>query len=168
MYLVEQNMLTCFNVKKTQYFSNTVHYCRSSMSRLSQTLSFLQSPSFRQASLLWLANWHSALWLAEHHKPRRKFNTPFHNHELQLSKLKTVNNVLSFTISSSREWKRVAWQTVMKLVCVCKQAAITDGLYTPLWCDPVSLSLFLSFCLSHTHTRRTKLCIWAVNSKYLN
>ncbi len=29
---------------------------------------FLQSPSFQQASLLWLANWPSALWLAEHHK----------------------------------------------------------------------------------------------------
>ncbi len=42
-------MLTCFNVQKTHYFSNTVHYCRSSMPRLSQTLRFLQSPSFRQA-----------------------------------------------------------------------------------------------------------------------
>uniref|UniRef100_A0A671TB43 Abl interactor 2-like n=1 Tax=Sinocyclocheilus anshuiensis TaxID=1608454 RepID=A0A671TB43_9TELE len=26
-----QNMLTCFNVQKTHYFSNTVHYCRSYM-----------------------------------------------------------------------------------------------------------------------------------------
>ncbi len=43
-------MLTCFNVKKTKhYFSNTVHYCSSSIPRLSQMLSFLQSPSFRQA-----------------------------------------------------------------------------------------------------------------------
>ncbi len=42
-------MSTCFNVQKTHYFSNTVHYCRSSMLRLSQTLRFLQSPSFRQA-----------------------------------------------------------------------------------------------------------------------
>ncbi len=41
-------MSTCFNVKNT-LFSNTVHYCRSSMLRLSQTLHFLQSPSFRQA-----------------------------------------------------------------------------------------------------------------------
>ncbi len=38
-----------FNVQKTHYFSNTVHYCRSSMPRLSQTLRFLQRPSFRQA-----------------------------------------------------------------------------------------------------------------------
>ncbi len=40
--------LTCFNVKKTHSFSNTVHYCRSSMPRLSQTRHFLQSPSFQQ------------------------------------------------------------------------------------------------------------------------
>uniref|UniRef100_A0A672L229 Ig-like domain-containing protein n=1 Tax=Sinocyclocheilus grahami TaxID=75366 RepID=A0A672L229_SINGR len=44
-----RNMLTWFNVQKTHYFSNTVHYCRSSMPRLSQTLRFLQSPSFPQA-----------------------------------------------------------------------------------------------------------------------
>ncbi len=42
-------MLTCFIVQKTHYFSNAVHYCMSSMPRLSQTLRFLQSPSFRQA-----------------------------------------------------------------------------------------------------------------------
>ncbi len=114
-------MLTCFNVKKTHYFSNTVHYCSSSMPRLSQTLHFLQAPPSDKHSLLWLANWHSVLWLAEHHKPCLKCNAPFHNRELQLSKfkVKTVNNVLSFTISSSPS--RVT-DTVMKLLCVCTQA----------------------------------------------
>ncbi len=34
---------------KKHYLSNTVHYCRSSMPRLFQMLSFLQSPSFPQA-----------------------------------------------------------------------------------------------------------------------
>ncbi len=44
VYLVNMNnVLKCFIVKKTHYFSNTVHYCG-----LSQTLHFLQSPSFRQ------------------------------------------------------------------------------------------------------------------------
>ncbi len=38
-----------FNVQKTHYFSNTVHYFRSSIRRLSQTRIFLQSPSYRQA-----------------------------------------------------------------------------------------------------------------------
>ncbi len=41
-------MLTCFNVQKTHYFSNTVHYCSSSMPRLFQMHCFLQSPSFQQ------------------------------------------------------------------------------------------------------------------------
>ncbi len=36
-------------LKKKHYFSNTVHFCKSYMPRPSQTLNFLQSPSFRQA-----------------------------------------------------------------------------------------------------------------------
>ncbi len=55
---------------------------------------FYKVPPSDKHSLLWLANWHSALWLAEHHKLRQKCNAPFHNRE-------TVDNVLSFTISSS-------------------------------------------------------------------
>ncbi len=43
---------------------------------------FYKVPPSDKRSLLWLANWHSALWLAEHHKPRRKCNAPFHNREL--------------------------------------------------------------------------------------
>ncbi len=92
-------MLTCLNVQKTHYLSNTVHYCRSSMPHL--RFVFYQVPPSDKRSLLWLANWPRALWLAEYHKPRRKCNAPFHNRKLQLSKLKTLNNVLSFTISSS-------------------------------------------------------------------
>ncbi len=30
---------------------------------------FFKVPSSDKRCLLWLANWHSALWLAEHHKP---------------------------------------------------------------------------------------------------
>ncbi len=110
---------------------------------------FYKVPPSDKHSLLWLASWHSALWLAKHHKPSRRCYAPFHNRQPQLSKLKTINNVLSFTISSSLrgEQSRVT-DTVTKLVCVCKQAiikTISDGVYTPLWCDPVSLS--------HTHTQ---------------
>ncbi len=73
---------------KKHNFSNTVHCCRCSMPRFSQMLLFYKVPPSDKHSLLWLANWHSALWLAEHHKPCRKCNSPFHNRELQLSKLK--------------------------------------------------------------------------------
>ncbi len=38
-------MLTCFQVYKTDYFSNTLHYCRSSMPHLSNS-------SFSTRSLL--------------------------------------------------------------------------------------------------------------------
>ncbi len=43
VHLVQQNMLTCFNVQKTHYFSSTVHYCSTSMPRLSQ-MSFSIKP----------------------------------------------------------------------------------------------------------------------------
>ncbi len=46
-------MLTWFNVKKTHYFSNTVHYCRSSLKRFV----FYKVPPSDKHSLLWLANW---------------------------------------------------------------------------------------------------------------
>ncbi len=64
-------------------------------------------------------------------------------------KVKTVNNVLSFTISSCLRGEQSNMTDMMKLEYVCKQAVnktISDRLYTQLWCDPVSLSL------SHTHT----------------
>ncbi len=67
--------------------------------------------------------------------------------------VKTVNNVLSFTISSSQRGEQShVTDTVMKLVCVWTQSVIkmiSDGLYTPLWCDPISLSL------SNTNTQAT-------------
>ncbi len=75
-------------------------------------------------------------------------------------KVKTVNNVLSFTISSSpRGEQSHVTDTMMKLVCVCTQAAvkmISEELYTPLWCDPLSLSLSLSLSLTHTHKPRLR------------
>ncbi len=53
------------------------------------------------------------------HKPLRKCNAPFHNRKLQLSKLKTVNNVLSFTISSSPKEEQ-------SLVTDTRRVSITD------------------------------------------
>ncbi len=38
------------------------------MPRLSQMLVFYKAPPSDKCSLLWLASWHSAMWLAEHHK----------------------------------------------------------------------------------------------------
>ncbi len=47
---------------------------------------FYKAPPSDKHSLLWLANWPSALWLAEHHKHSQKCNAPYNNRELQLSK----------------------------------------------------------------------------------
>ncbi len=113
---------------------------------------FYQVPPSDKHSLIWLANWHSALWLAEHHKPRQKCNAPFHNRKLP--KWKTINNALSFTCSSSREGKRVAWQTQWWCLYVFANKPWLRKL-TPLWCDHLYLSppLSLSFSLTHTQTR---------------
>ncbi len=152
-------MLACVNVKK-HYFSNTVHYCRSSM----PLLVFYKAPPSKH-SLLWLANWSSALWLAEHHKPCRKCNSPFHNRELQFfkTKLKTVNNVLFYHQFKSERGTESWWSSYV----------FANKLR--LWCDLYSLSLthtHTQFCswltLSHKHTQCSKLCIWTVNSKYFN
>ncbi len=77
-------MLTCFNVQKIYYFSNTVHYCSSSLPRISQTLRFLQSPSIRQvlSALIGTTDWRCD-WLNTS-STCRKCNCPHHNHELQL------------------------------------------------------------------------------------
>ncbi len=103
---------------------------------------FYKVPPSDKHSLLWLANWHSAFWLVEHHKPRRKCNTPFHNRELQLSKWMFYHQ---FKPESGIE----SHDRHMMLVCISKQAAIkmiSDGLYTLLWCDHLSLS----HTLTHT------------------
>ncbi len=53
---------------KTHYFPHTVHYCCSSMRRLSETRRFLQSSSFWEARCALIGQLSSALWLAEYLK----------------------------------------------------------------------------------------------------
>ncbi len=82
------------------------------MPRLSQMLCFLKSPSFRQAQSALIGQLTQCIVIGR---------TP---HAL-VGNVKTVNNVLSFTIRSSPkgEQSRVR-ETVMMRVCVCTQAAI--------------------------------------------
>ncbi len=56
--------------------------CPASLKRLV----FYKAPPSDKRSLLWLANWHSALWLAEHHKLRRKCNAPFQASVFKMNK----------------------------------------------------------------------------------
>ncbi len=120
---------------------------------------FYKVPPSDKRSLLWLAKWPRALWLAEHHKPRRKCNSPFHICKLQLSKLKTVNNVLSFTISSSPkgEQSRVTDSDEARMCLHTSRGCVT---LSPSFTNPSTnthdaaavLQLWLSISLSHTHT----------------
>ncbi len=125
-------MLTCFNVQKTHYFSNTVHCCGSS--------DWPADPV--------LCDWQNTTSAC------RKCNAPFHNRQLQLSKvnIKTVNNGLSFTISSSpRVQQSCLTDTVMKLVYVYKQAAIKKADLRKL-----KAVMWPCFSLSHTHTHKSR------------
>ncbi len=70
-------MFTRFEVQKTHYFPHTVHYCCSSMPRLSETRWFLQRSSFWEARRALIGQLSSALWLAEYLKRVTEMLRPF-------------------------------------------------------------------------------------------
>ncbi len=157
------------NVQKTHSFSNTVHYCRSSMPRLSQTLRFLQSLLLTSAVCsYWPTDSVHCDWPNTTSTLRKCIplsiiaSFSFQNECKDLIIIK-ANNVLSFTISSSlRGEQSGVTDTVMMLECVKPWLRQL----TPLLCvNPPSLSLTHS--LTHSHATCT-LCIYTVNSKYLN
>ncbi len=94
--------------QKTHIFK----YCTlfwSSMPRLFQRFVFYKKPLLLTSTVCfdWPADPEHCDW-PNTTSSHWKFNTTYHNHELQLQKkVKTVNNVLSFTISSSWEGNRV-------------------------------------------------------------
>ncbi len=65
-----------FKVQKTHYFPHIVHYCCSSMLRLSETRRFWQSSSFWEARRALIGQLSSVLWLAEHLKRETKMLRP--------------------------------------------------------------------------------------------
>ncbi len=123
-------MSTCFNVKKTHHFSNTVHYCSSSVPHLSQMHLFLQSPSFQQVQSALIGQLAQCIAIGRTPQALVGNVTP-------LSIIASFSFQVSFTISSSPkgEQSRVT-DTVTMLICICStQAAvktISDGLYTLL------------------------------------
>ncbi len=148
-------MLTCFNVKKhTHYFSNTVHYCRSSMLRLSQKQHFLQSPSFRQAQSVLIGQLTQCIVIGRTTQACVGNVTPLSI----IASFSFQNNckrqlIMSLVLPSvqARKRNRVPWQTQWWSSYVFA--------HKPLWCDPLSLSLSLSLSLTthtHTHTHTTR------------
>ncbi len=129
------------------------------MPRLSQTLSFLQSPSFRQAQSALIGQLAQCIVIGRTPQARVGNVTPLSiiaSFSFQIN-VKTVNNVLSFTISSSpRGEQSHVTDTVMKLVCVCStQAAV-------VWpCLP------LSHTQAHTHTHTPHTHTTTQNSAFV-
>ncbi len=112
------------------------------MSRLSQTCRFLQSFSFRQAQSALIGQLTQCIVIGQAPQARVGNVT-------SLTIIASFSFQVSFISSSPRGEQSRMTDTVMMLVCICTQATvkmISDGLYIPLWCDPVPLSL--------THTTR--------------
>ncbi len=138
-------MLTCFNVQKTHYFSNTVHYCSSSMPRLSQTLRFLQSPSFRQAQSALIGQLTQCIVIDR---------TP----QAHVGNVTSLSIIASFSFQlvlpsvQARKGNRVAWQTqrwCSYVFAVHKPRLRRHLTGCTLRCD---VTLFPSHQHTHTHT----------------
>ncbi len=117
------------------------------MPHLSQTSRFLQSPSFRQAQSALIGQLTQCIVIGRTPQASVGNIMPLSiiaSFSFQ-NKCKTVNNVLSFTIISSREGNRVTWQTQWWSSYVFAHKPLS-------WCDRVSLSH------KHEHTH-TKCCI---------
>ncbi len=148
VYLVYENMLSCFYIQEKHYFSNTVHYCRSSMPCLSLTLCFLQSLSFWQAQSAPIGQVTLCIVIGRTPQARVGNVTPF-------SIIASFGFKVRFSINSSPrgEQSHVTDSDDTYCICVCTQAAvkmISDALYTLLWCDPP---------LTHTHRHTHTQCV---------
>ncbi len=139
-------MLTCFNVQQTHYFSNTVHYCSSSMLRLSQTYRFLQSPSFLQVQSALIGQLTQCIVIGRTPQAHIGYVTPL-----------TIITSFSFQVILSvqaRKGNRVAWQTqwwCSYVFAVHKPRLRWFLTGCTLRCD---VTLFPSHTHTHTHTQR--------------
>ncbi len=154
-------MLTCFNVQKHIIFQLlTVHYCSSSMPRLSQTCHFLQSPSFWQAQSALIGQLSQCIVIGRTPQACVGNATPLAiivSFCFQ-SKYKDSYYVLRFTISSSPRGEHSHMtDTMMMLVYICSTQATVKTAGSTVMCPALSLSL--SHTHTHTHTTRySTLC----------
>ncbi len=114
------------------------------MPRLSQTLSFLQSPSFWQAQSALIGQLAQCIVIGRTPPALVGNVTP-------LSIIASFSSLVLPSVQA-REGNRVTWETVMMLVCVCKQAAIKTADSTVTLSLSFSLSPSLTRTHAHTHT----------------
>ncbi len=102
---------------------------------------FYKAPPSDKHSLLWLASWPRELRLAKHHKHASEmwcqnlYPLPKSQASAFKINVKTVNNVFSFTITSSpKEEQSFVTDTVMMLRCICStQAVFKKADSTVMW-----------------------------------
>ncbi len=108
---------------KKHYFSNTVHYCSSSMPRLSQTRRFLQSP-FRQAQSALIGQLTQCIVIGR--TPQASVGNV-----MPLTVIASFSFQVNFISSSPKGEQSHVTDTVMMLVCICSTQAvvktISDG-----------------------------------------
>ncbi len=114
-------MLTCFNVQKTHNFSNTVHYCSSSMPRLSQTCSFPQSLSFQQVQSALIGQLTQCIVIGR--APQARIGNV-----TALTIIASFSFQGSFISSSPRGEQSRVTDTVMMLACICSTQAVVKGI----------------------------------------
>ncbi len=150
-------MLKCFNVKKTHIIFQILYIIVGPLFPTS-----LKRFVFRQAVCSdWPTDPVHCDW-PNTTSTRWKCNAPFHNSRASAFKMnvKTVNNVLSFTISSSPcGWQTQWWCSYCSYVFANKPWLRRFLMCCTLRCDvgpslSPSLSLSLSLSLTHTHTHK--------------
>ncbi len=97
-----QNMLW-LGVPRTSLRTTAVHYCCSSMPRLSETRWFLQSSSFCEARCALIGQLSSALWLAEYLKRETEMlrPLPYCDAVSRCDKTKTIKPIINETFVAS-------------------------------------------------------------------
>ncbi len=94
-------MCMCGLRLKTHYFPHTVHYCCSSMPRLSEKHWFLQSSSFWEARCALIGQLSSALWLAEYIKRETELLSPLTVLWCRVPARRHKNNINEAFVASS-------------------------------------------------------------------
>ncbi len=94
--VAKKNIILCImwvKVQKNILFQHTVHYCCSSMLRLSETHQFLKSSLFWEARCALIGQISSAMWLAEYLKRVTDMlcPLPYCDAESQRDETKTIN-----------------------------------------------------------------------------
>ncbi len=141
-----------FKVQKTHYFPHTVHYCCSSMLRLSETRQFLQISSFWEARRALIGQPSSALWLTEYLKMEMLRPLPYCDAVFRRHETKTIKPIINEAFVASSGDIITDYNDLYCLsrciaprkhyhVCICDRRNDNNLRYSTLWSTSVANSL---------------------------